>query len=146
MFTNPGVYTITLTVRDAFGTEATDILQVTVLDVTQPIAHIASDPTVTQGTTLELSAESSTDNGEIVQYAWDFGDDTQGTGITTNHVYANPGDYTVKLTITDAGGNAGTTEHLISVHPNGGGINAMMWLPILIIPGVLLVFILRRTR
>jgi PKD repeat protein/thiol-disulfide isomerase/thioredoxin len=145
-FTNPGVYTITLTIRDAFGTEATDSLQVTVLDVTQPIARIASDPAVTQGATLEFSAASSTDNGEIVQYAWDFGDDAQGTGITTNHVFANPGDYTVKLTITDAGGNIATTEQLVSVHPNGGEINVVMWLPILIIPGALLVFILKRIR
>jgi len=145
-FTNPGVYMITLTVRDAFGTEATDSLQVTVLDVTQPIARITADSTVTQGATLEFSAESSTDNGEIVQYAWDFGDDAQGIGITMNHVYANPGDYTVKLTITDAGGNAATTEQRVSVLPNGGGINVMMWLPILIIPGVLLMFIIRRTR
>jgi PKD repeat protein/peroxiredoxin len=146
IFANPSVYTITLTVRDAFGTEATDTLQVTVLDVTQPIARITSDPAVTQGTTLEFSAASSTDNGEIVQYAWDFGDDTQGTGITTNHVYANPGDYTVTLTLTDARGNIATTEQQVSVHPNGGEINVVTWLPILIIPGALLVFILKRIR
>jgi PKD repeat protein len=146
IFTDPGIYMVTLTVRDAFGTEATDTLQVTILDVTQPEARITLDPTVSQGMTLDFSAESSTDNGEIIQYAWDFGDDSQGTGITTTHVYTNPGDYTVRLTITDTGGNIATTQELVSVLPNGGGINLMMWLPILIIPGVVLVFILKRMR
>jgi PKD repeat protein len=146
IFTDPGLYLITLTVRDAFGTEATDSLQITVLDVTQPEADIASDSTVTQGATLELSAEGSTDNGEIVQYAWDFGDENQGTGITTSHAYANPGEYTITLTITDEGGNIATTEQLVSVFADGGGINVMTWLPLLIIPAVLLVFILKRTR
>jgi PKD repeat protein/thiol-disulfide isomerase/thioredoxin len=145
-FTDPGLYTVTLTVSDSYGTEATDTLQITVLDVTPPEASITSDQTVTEGTTLDLSAENSIDNGEITQYMWDFGDDNQGTGITTNHIYTNPGDYTVKLTITDKGGNIDTTQRLVSVLPNEGGMGLMMWLPLLIIPCVLFVLILKRMR
>ncbi|MCW4039957.1 MAG: PKD domain-containing protein [Candidatus Bathyarchaeota archaeon] len=145
-FADPGIYAVTLTVRDVFGTEATDALQITILDVTQPEARIVSDSTVAQGATLEFSGESSTDNGEIIQYTWDFGDDSQSTGITTNHVYSSPGDYAVTLTITDKGGNIDSTQQLVSVLPNGGGINVMMLLPILIVPGVLIVFILKRNR
>jgi PKD repeat protein/peroxiredoxin len=145
-FMDPGIYAVTLTVRDVFGTEAVDTFQITVLDVTQPEARVTSDPPVTQGTTQEFSAETSTDNGEIIQYVWDFGDGSEGSGITTNHVYASPGDYRVTLTITDRGGNIDTAQLLVAVLPADGGINVMMWLPILIIPGVLLALILKRRR
>jgi PKD repeat protein len=146
IFTNPGNFSVTLTVNDSHGTEATDTTQVTVLDVTQPEASITCNQTVTQGVALQISAENSTDNGQITHYTWDFGDDTQGTGIATNHIYATPGDYTIVLTLTDGGGNIATTQQLVTVLPNEGGIGLMTWLPILIIPGVLLVLILKRMR
>ncbi|MBC7920641.1 MAG: PKD domain-containing protein, partial [Ferruginibacter sp.] len=43
-------------------------------------------------------------------YAWDFGDGTLGTGVNPTHTYANYGDYTVKLTITDANGCPSTVK------------------------------------
>jgi PKD repeat protein len=39
MFSNPGVYTITLNVTDAAGNWATDTVVITVLDVTNPVAN-----------------------------------------------------------------------------------------------------------
>src|SRR3972149_2630456 len=42
VFATPGVYTVTLTVRDAAGNAAADTLTVTVRDVTLPPASIAS--------------------------------------------------------------------------------------------------------
>lgn len=43
-------------------------------------------------------------DGIIVDYSWDFGDGTSGNGIFVLHAYESPGNYSVKLTVTDDGG------------------------------------------
>jgi len=45
---------------------------------------------------------SSDDDDAIIRYDWDFGDSTAGSGPRPSHVYAKPGTYTVRLTVTDA--------------------------------------------
>ncbi len=46
--------------------------------------------------------------GEIIDYSWDFGDESTGSGITTTHTYQNLGKYTITLTIKDIDGNSAT--------------------------------------
>jgi PKD repeat protein len=43
----------------------------------------------------------------VTGYAWDFGDNTTGTGAKPSHSYPGPGTYAVKLTVTD---NDGATD------------------------------------
>lgn len=48
---------------------------------------------------------SSDPEGPVQSYAWDFGDDSaEGSGPEPTHSYADPGVYTVTLTVTDADG------------------------------------------
>ena len=44
-------------------------------------------------------------NGTIVDWAWDFGDGTTGSGATVTHTYNTPGDYFASLTVTDSNGH-----------------------------------------
>ncbi|HZE64988.1 MAG TPA: Ig-like domain-containing protein [Sporichthyaceae bacterium] len=54
---------------------------------------------------VALDASSSHDpQGPIAGYAWDFGDGSTGTGVNPVHTYAEPGTYTLRLTVTDSGG------------------------------------------
>jgi hypothetical protein len=39
--------------------------------------------------------------GEVIDYNWDFGDNTNGNGVIIAHKYIEKGKYTVTLTITD---------------------------------------------
>jgi len=56
----------------------------------------------TNGLTASLDASGSSDeDGALSVYAWDFGDGTLGTGATADHTYAEPGTYTVTLTVAD---------------------------------------------
>ncbi len=48
-------------------------------------------------------------------YQWNFGDGTTGTGPSVDHQYSNPGNYQVKLTVTDRGGNTASISQTVQV-------------------------------
>ena len=63
---------------------------------------------------LEVSfnaGASSSPNGIIVAYDWDFGDGTTGTGKEIKHKFTEKGIYKVTLTVTDDAGKEGTVYH-----------------------------------
>jgi PKD repeat protein len=53
-----------------------------------------------------------------VSYAWNFGDGTNGTGITTPHSYMTAGNYSARLTVTDNQGASNSTTTTIQVTSN----------------------------
>jgi len=56
--------------------------------------------------TLSASASSSP-NGAIVSYGWDFGDGSTGSGVTATHTYEEKGVYAITLVVTDSTGETG---------------------------------------
>ena len=64
---------------------------------------------------FDATASTDVDDGQIVSYAWNFGDGTTGTGATPHHEYAASGTYTVTLTVTDNGGAPGTSSGTVTV-------------------------------
>jgi len=77
---------------------------------------------VNQGDTVEFDG-STTASSLIVPasgYAWDFGDGTTAVGPSVVHSYANGGTYTVKLTVTDRGGNVASLSQTIAVLGSNG--------------------------
>jgi len=62
--------------------------------------------------TFDASASSSP-NGAIVSYEWDFGDDEAGSGVTVEHTYTEKGTYSVTLVVTDStGATAARTDEV----------------------------------
>ncbi|MEW6755529.1 MAG: PKD domain-containing protein [Candidatus Latescibacterota bacterium] len=52
-------------------------------------------------------------DGFLVEHFWDFGDDTGARGDTVSHLYETPGEYRVRLTVTDNSGQTDTdTVHV----------------------------------
>ena len=49
------------------------------------------------------------------QYFWDFGDGSTSGEKTPNHYYSSPGDYLIKLKVSDVYGNSDSTIHFIRV-------------------------------
>ncbi|HSM03223.1 MAG TPA: PKD domain-containing protein [Longimicrobiales bacterium] len=74
-------------------------------------------------TALSCDFDASGSTGSIVDYDWDFGDGTLGSGISPSHTYAAGGSYDVTLTVTDT--EAATDEQTqgvsVSEPPVGGG-------------------------
>ena len=71
---------------------------------------------------MSFDASTSTNNGAICgtqcTYAWDFGDGTSATGITTTHAFRTVSIFQVKLTVTDArGASAFSTQSITTTTP-----------------------------
>lgn len=73
-----------------------------------PIADAGGEYHGKVGQEILFNASRSVDaEGDIIGYQWDFGDGTNGTGISPGHTYHQPGTYLVTLTVTDRGNNTG---------------------------------------
>ena len=116
-FANPGVYTVTLNVTDADGYWDTDTVEITVLDVTDPIADAGPDQTVDEDTLVTFDGSNSTDNVGITGYNWTFTDAAPKslTGVSPTYTFTTSGIYTVTLNVTDADGNWDTDVVVITV-------------------------------
>ncbi len=104
-FTDPGVYTVTLTVEDGNGGSGTTTINITVIDTSpQPptAAFTASPTTGNYPLNVSFNASTSSDpNGDQLTYTWDFGDGNTGTGVMPSHTYMAEGSYIVTLTVSD---------------------------------------------
>ena len=117
-FEQAGAYTITLTVTDA-DTQS-DGASITV-QVSEPgvKAVISADPQ--EGTAPLIvqfdGSASSTFEGSIVSYEWDFGDGSPKTitGATVSHKYNDIGNYTVNLTVLTNKNESAQTSQVIYV-------------------------------
>jgi PKD repeat protein len=82
---------------------------------TADFQSIPSSPTQFQDV-LFLSTDQT---GQIVDHAWDFGDETTGTGASVTHVYSSPATYTVTHTATDQYGRSAAAAGSITVSSGG---------------------------
>ena len=64
-------------------------------------APVAAFTTQVDGLDLDVDGTTSSDDAGVTGYAWDFGDGTTGTGVTTTHTYAEAGAYQATLTVSD---------------------------------------------
>ena len=116
-------YTLTLTVRNALGVEATTTLVFSPLgDINAQFeAEIDSDGDPT-GKTVDFTDLSSISLGSIVSRSWDFGDGGSSTSSTPTHVYTDYGTYHVSITVTDDLGRTATDSLDIEItEPVVGG-------------------------
>ena len=65
---------------------------------------------------------SDASTGNITTWAWDFGDGSSSSESEPMHTYADPGSYTITLTVSGAGGsNLLTRADYVTVYENNSG-------------------------
>lgn len=109
-----GYYTVTLITTDIYGCKDT-IVKPNYIRVNGPTANFSvTNNTGCKGITVTFNDLSKNDSvNNITSWRWDFGDGTIRTftaGGTFLHTYTTAGNYTVKLTVTDA---TGCTDSLV---------------------------------
>lgn len=118
-----GSYAVVLTVTDDKGQTATATQSVVVSATPAPAAPAAiftfSPTNPSNGTTVNFNGSASTtpSGTTITSYAWDFGDGSTATGVTTSHPYAvtTTRTFVVRLTITNSAGTTATSTQNVPV-------------------------------
>lgn len=111
-----------------------DQVEIAVESRTRPPVAVANGPYAgSEGASVTLSAAGSTDpDGDALEYAWSFGDGATGNGASVSHTWAQDGEYTVTLTVTDSRGltsSAATTAQVANVPPAIGVFAGATLLP-----------------
>jgi len=114
-----GEYLVTLTISNSLGQGTNDTFNVTVIDITPPIAHAGPDVNIDQHQIATFNASSSSDNVGIVHYNWSFKyDRTEKNlfGEKVSFTFHTVGTYIVILNIIDVEGNWDTDTINVTVN------------------------------
>lgn len=116
-FRQPGVYSVTLVVRNGDGTNGiTKTAFITVYP--SPVASFT--PSTTSAcvpSEIHFTDRSTSSEGTITNWLWNFGDGETSTEQNPSHIYTTPGFYTVSLRVTSSTGceAASTRVRLIRI-------------------------------
>ncbi|MEP2238632.1 MAG: PKD domain-containing protein [Maribacter sp.] len=107
IYNTPGTFIATLIVTDSEGLTGTSTIEITVTGGVNlaPVAVLTSSVEV--GEALQeiiFTGDQSSDDIEIVSYAWSFGDGGTSEEVNPVYTFAEPGTYTITLIVTDNGG------------------------------------------
>ena len=93
-----------------------------------PVVADAGGPySGTSGSSIALNGAAST--GTITTYLWSFGDGGSAQGISPSHTYANPGTYTITLTVYGSGGQQSIDVTQAVISASAPALTAQLYLP-----------------
>ncbi|MFC2113757.1 PKD domain-containing protein [Bacteroidota bacterium] len=108
-YTNPGTYTVSLTVSNASGSNTmTKNAFITVFK--NPAANLTATTATTgcKPLSVSFSDQSQQGDGIITKWTWDFGDGGGASAKNPNYTYNTPGIYNVSLHVIDINGCSDT--------------------------------------
>ena len=72
---------------------------------------------------LDCNFDAGGSIGSVTGFDWTFGDGDSASGVSQSHSYDDGGSYTVKLTVTGAGGATDSVSRLVTVSPEPAPIS-----------------------
>ena len=118
-FHNAGSFQVLLTVRDHAWNLDSDLFNVTVLDITDPVADAGGDLTVDQHTKVVLNGSGSSDNVGITNWNWTIqteSDNRYLEGNMVSYTFHDAGQFQVNLTVKDAMNNSDFDIIIVTVN------------------------------
>lgn len=112
-FRRVGVFPVKMTILTAKGQRASTDILVSVR--AQPLEAAFSASPVQGDAPLEVSFNPLDSTGNVQEYLWNFGDGETSRKILTTHTYQTPGEYTVRLRITNGRGVVSEATKTITV-------------------------------
>ena len=110
-----GVYNVKLTITDLAGCSSTDSALVTISCVVPPTCNAGFSIDSSACPEVSFTDTSSSTDGPITSWSWDFGDGTTSNLQNPSNTYSAKGTYTVQLIINTLNGCADTTSTDITV-------------------------------
>ena len=112
-FTTPGTFNTILTVTSTNGSTSQQSVTVNVLDA--PLADFTTNPvSLTGDIPFTVSYDASSSTGNITSFAWDFGDNSSGSGSLSTHTYNTAGTFNTVLTTTSSNGT--TSQKTVTIN------------------------------
>jgi len=110
IYNAPGVYDVTLTLTTTLDGQS-DMRTRAGYIIVRPEPSFTGD-TLSGDGTLQVNFTDTTNLGNLepIGVLWDFGDGTTSQTANPSHTYAEPGTYSVQLTVTTAAGSQTTTR------------------------------------
>ncbi|UCE37531.1 MAG: PKD domain-containing protein [Thermoplasmata archaeon] len=109
-----GFHTVYLIVTDMFGNE-NYTAWIFYVDSIDPIAVAGDDKSSFEDEIVYFDGSASSDEKELRNLTWDFGDGFLGYGTYPDHVFTEAGTYTVTLIARDIANNTGTDTLFVFV-------------------------------
>jgi len=123
-YTDPGVYTVTLTVTDDDGGMGVDTMLIEVSNVL-PMATVSIDLNpVDEGTEVHFTGGPSDTTYDQYSHLWSFGDGGSSTGQNPAYTYMDDGAYAVSLYVEDDEGTSDTAWMVMQVDDLGPAADA----------------------
>ncbi len=119
LYSNEGIYTISITTTDVNGCDST-LVKPNYVRVADPVADFGADNTFAPCPPLLVNFGDS--SNDATTWHWTFGDGSNSTLQTPSHLYVSPGTYDVQLIVTSALGCRDTLfrdDYIQVLGPNG---------------------------
>lgn len=136
-YETPGIYEAKLTLDDGFS-GMPSVAKIPIIIEGSPVAKFnLAETTVCVNSTIDLDGSQSTDpSGSLPSFSWDLGDGNTATGSRYQHVFTEPGTYTIMLTVEGSGsGQCSNTSQISQEITVIEGPEAFFELPEWIAPG-----------
>jgi PKD repeat protein len=112
-FNKTGTFDVRLRVTDDQGLTSEIRHHITIEGL--PTAAISGPGQGTVGQSLGFSGSSNDD--DVTSFEWNFGDGGAASGQNVSHVFAQPGNFVITLTIFDDEGASATTAQVVTINP-----------------------------
>lgn len=120
LFSNPGNYTATVSVSDAGGLTASEVVSFSVAENSAPSVSVSYSGSLTKAAPASflLVASGSDPDKQTLSYSWVFSDGSSSKLASVSKSFPKPGTYTATVTVSDPGGLKASEVVTLTVSPN----------------------------